>query len=99
LTQYLLSITMSQMRTTLTIEPDLARLLEQEAQRSRKPFEQVVNEALRLGLTRPEDRPHQFLRKVYDGRLRPGCDPAALNALSDALEDESMLGKVARSER
>lgn len=38
------------MRTTLTLDEDVAKLLEKELQRSGKPFKQVVNHFLRLGL-------------------------------------------------
>lgn len=38
------------MRTTLTLDPDVARLLEEEVHRLRRPFKQVVNDALRKGL-------------------------------------------------
>ncbi len=39
------------MRTTLTIDEDVARLLEKEQRRSGKSFKQVINDFLRLGLT------------------------------------------------
>lgn len=39
------------MRTTLTIDEDVARLLEREQRRSGKSFKQVINDFLRLGLT------------------------------------------------
>jgi hypothetical protein len=38
------------MRTTLTLDPDVARLLREEAHRQRRPFKDVVNEAIRRGL-------------------------------------------------
>jgi len=38
-------------RTTLTLDDDVAKLLESELRRSGKPFKQVVNHFLRLGLT------------------------------------------------
>jgi hypothetical protein len=38
-------------RTTLTIDEDVARLLEREQRRSGKSFKQVINDFLRLGLT------------------------------------------------
>lgn len=82
------------MRTTLTLEPDVEQLLEQEVQRSRKPLKQVVNEALRRGLTRSFKKPSKLVLKVHDGRLRPGYDPAAFNALSDELEDAAQLRRV-----
>ncbi len=37
------------MRTTLTIDDDVAALLKQEMRRSGRPLKQVVNERLRLG--------------------------------------------------
>jgi hypothetical protein len=85
------------MRTTLTIDPDVEKLLEEETQRSRKPFKQVVNEALRRGLTRRDAKPRKLVVKVHDGRLRPGYDPASFNSLSDELEDQTVLSSAARS--
>lgn len=83
----------SRLRTTLTLEPDVEQLLEQEVQRSRKPFKQVVNEALRRGLTRQAKKPSRLVLQVHDGRLRPGYDPAAFNALADELEDDAVSAK------
>lgn len=41
------------MRTTLTIDDDVAALLKREVRKSGEPFKQVVNRAIRLGLTAP----------------------------------------------
>ena len=38
------------MRTTLTIDPDVERLLQHEIRRTDKSLKAVVNDALRLGL-------------------------------------------------
>jgi Ribbon-helix-helix protein, copG family len=38
-------------RTTLTLDDDVAKLLDKEARRSGHSFKQVVNHFLRLGLT------------------------------------------------
>ncbi len=38
------------MRTTITLEDDVAAKLSAEARKTGKPFKQVVNEALRTGL-------------------------------------------------
>jgi hypothetical protein len=83
-------------RTTLTIDPDVEKLLEQEAQRSRKPFKQVVNEALRRGLTRTPVRTRKVALKVHDSRLRPGYDPTSFNSLADELEDTEITAKASR---
>lgn len=88
------------MRTTLTIEPDVEKLLEQEVARSRRPLKQVVNEALRRGLTRSRsgDQVPKVAVQVSDSRLRPGYDPASFNALADELEDVEVVRKAKRNE-
>ena len=45
------------MRTTLTLEDDVAALLKKAARKSGEPFKQVVNRYLRLGLTTPTPPP------------------------------------------
>jgi hypothetical protein len=84
------------MRTTITIEPDVEMLLEQEVQRTRKPFKEVVNEALRRGLTRARARSSKVVLKAFDSRLRPGYDPRSFNRLVDELEDEAVMRKDSR---
>ncbi|MGA8764069.1 MAG: hypothetical protein WB562_14480 [Candidatus Sulfotelmatobacter sp.] len=49
------------MRTTLTLDDDVAAMLSKEARNSGEPFKQVVNRFLRLGLTAPK----QPLRKPF----------------------------------
>jgi hypothetical protein len=84
------------MRTTLTLDPDVARLLEAEVHRARKPLKQVVNAALRRGLSgaRPPAKPYRA--PVHAARLQPGLDRFRLNALVDELEDDAVLARVAR---
>jgi len=41
-------------RTTLTLDDDIAKLLQKEARQSGQPFKQIVNRYLRLGLTAPK---------------------------------------------
>lgn len=84
------------MRTTLTIDPDVGKLLEQEVQRSRKPFKQVVNEALRRGLTRSPARARKVVLQVHDSRLLPGYDPSSFNSLADELEDAELMSKASK---
>lgn len=38
------------MRTTLTIDPDIAVILKQTAKKTERPLKQIVNDALRRGL-------------------------------------------------
>ena len=43
------------MRTTLTLDDDIAAKLKEEMGRSGKPFKEIVNLYLRLGLTPPRE--------------------------------------------
>lgn len=47
------------MRTTLTLDDDVASLLKKESRKSGEPFKQVVNRLLRVGLAakRPARKP------------------------------------------
>lgn len=75
------------MRTTLTLDEDVAERLKAEVRRSEKPFRTVVNEFLRLGLSsRPKGRPQElpFVVQARDlGALRPGL---SLDNIGDLLE-------------
>jgi hypothetical protein len=82
------------MRTTLTLEPDVAALLEKEVHRQRKPLKQIVNDALRRALTgvRPKMEPYRVA--PHHAQLRPGLDRQAFNRLADEMEDEAVLRKA-----
>ena len=88
------------MRTTLTLDPDVARLLDEEAHRTRKPFKEVVNDAIRRGLAprRSESSP-PFRVKVHSAKLRAGLDRTGFNKLADELEDDAVLSKAGRRGR
>lgn len=85
------------MRTTLTLDPDIARLLQAEAHRLRQPFKQVVNEALRRGLSaRSDSKRVKYRVQPHCAKLLPGIDPARLNGLVDEMEDQAALRKRKR---
>ena len=67
------------MRITVTIDDDIVGDLQEQASLLNRPFKQVVNEALRRGLSPAarEDRP-PFRVKPLPGGLRPGVDPLKL---------------------
>ncbi len=84
------------MRTTLTLEPDVEKLLRDEVHRQRRPFKDVVNDALRRGLAssgQAEPR-GKFRVKPHRTSLRPGIDSGALNRLADELEDDAISGRL-----
>jgi hypothetical protein len=63
------------MRTTLTLDDDVAAKLKTEAHRARRPFREIVNETLRRGL---ESRHATAQRQAFKitardlGKLKPG---------------------------
>jgi hypothetical protein len=85
------------MRTTLTLDPDVARLLAEEAHRQRRPFKQVVNDAIRRGLGGGSaPRRSGYKVKPHKTKLRAGIDKSGFNKLADELEDEAALPKLRR---
>jgi hypothetical protein len=76
------------MRTTVTLEADVARSLKDEAHRSNRSFKAVLNDAVRRGLTPARPGPKRRYRvKTHAARLAAGVDPLRLNQLADELED------------
>jgi hypothetical protein len=77
------------MRTTLTLDEDVATKLKAEARRTGRSFREVVNEALRRGLaTCPPPGPREnFKVKTRDlGNLRPGLSLDNVAELIEQIE-------------
>jgi plasmid stability protein len=73
-------------RTTLTLDDDVAAKLKSRARRTARSFRDVVNEALRLGLAGVSNRPAPapFVVQARDlGPLKPGV---SLDNIGDLLE-------------
>lgn len=85
------------MRTTLTLEADLAAALKQEAKRSGLPLKRIVNDTLRAGLaarTAPPVPRRYRIRPVSLGGVLTGIDLDKALRLADALEDEALARKL-----
>lgn len=76
------------MRTTLTINDDIMKLARQKAAAENRPLREVINEALRLGLTLGQGRApvHRFRLRTVKGRLLPGVDLTDRDKLFDVME-------------
>jgi plasmid stability protein len=77
------------MRTTLTLDDDVAAKLKAEARRSGRPFRDVVNEALRAGLMkrRASSPRTPFTLTARDlGNLKPGLSLDSIGDLLDQVE-------------
>ena len=84
------------MRTTLTLDPDVATRLEREMRRSGLGMKAVVNQALRvgLGMTDKPVAPGRFRVEPHDFGFRAGVDLDRLNQLADELEAEEAARKL-----
>lgn len=81
------------MRTTLTIDDDLADRIQELRRRHGHSLKQVINDLLREGLHSRQSRPRakKYRTRVYKLGMRPGFDPVKLNRLVDELEAERWL--------
>ena len=78
------------MRTTVTLESDVERLIREKMHRSRKSFKKTLNDAIRQGLS-PESKKQKmkpFKVKAHSMGTLPGIDPAKLGDLDTDLEVE-----------
>lgn len=84
------------MRTTVTIDDDVARLLRDTMHRNRKSFKETLNGAVRNGLTNGTTPParKRFVVKAFNLGLCPGIDPTSFNKLADQLEDDAIIEKI-----
>jgi hypothetical protein len=79
------------MRTTLTIDDDVADLLSRRARELGLPFKDIVNQTLRAGLGEEAKQRQHPVPKVIPHAFgfRPGIDLDKLNQLADELEAEA----------
>jgi hypothetical protein len=82
------------MRTTLTLDPDVARLVEDAVHRDRRPMKQVINDALRRALASPSPRREPYRLRPHESGLKPGFDLSGFNRLADELEDDGIMATV-----
>lgn len=81
------------MRTTVTLEPDIAAHLKQRAQQQGISFKDVLNRTLRAGLGAGLDR-EPFVQQTASLGLRPGIDLDRAGHLADELEDAARVRKL-----
>jgi hypothetical protein len=87
------------MRTTLTLDDDIAGLLQERARRLGLPFKDVVNSVLRAGLGEQGTRPQAPPKTIpHSYGFRPGLDLDRLNQLADELEAESFRDSMQASD-
>lgn len=86
---------MPHMRTTVTLEPDVARLLSEHARQTRKSFKETLNAAVRSGLGRVTDssEDREFTIEARPMQIKAGVDGGRFNALLDDLDADAFIDK------
>jgi hypothetical protein len=84
------------MRTTLTLEPDVAEHVGQEVERTGRRMKEIVNQALRLGLgiAKVPTQPPRFEVQSHTFRFNPDIDLNRMHQLLDDLEAEEVARKL-----
>ena len=81
------------MRTTLTLDDDLAERLKELARQGGRSFKEVTNEVIRRGLSAGEVQIEgiaPFRVDASECGMKPGVDPHKLNQIYDELEAERL---------
>jgi len=83
-------------RTTLTLDRDVAERLLKEMRRTAKGLKATVNDALRKGLSMSGKpvRPPRFAVQPHPFGVRPGIDLDRMNQLVDELEAEEAARRL-----
>jgi hypothetical protein len=86
------------MRTTVTLDPEVERLLKKAMRLRGQSFKQALNQALLKGLADLADDQQEpsFEVAARSMRLRAGIDSGRLNALADELEAEAHVALTRR---
>lgn len=86
------------MRTTLTLDRDVAERLEKEMRRTGRGLKATINDALRRGLRMggKPPRPPRFEVRPHAFGVKPGIDLDRMNQLVDELEAEEAARKIGR---
>ncbi len=82
------------MRTTVTLDPDLAARLKELTRQRNISFKSAINSALRAGLDSESTSRRQYREKTRDLGLQPGIDLTKALRLAAALEDEQTLAEL-----
>lgn len=82
------------MRTTVDLAPDLIATLRRLAQERGSSLSDVINTALRRGLTTEARAARSYRLKTRRMGLRPGIDLTRALSLTASLEDEELVRKL-----
>src|SRR5258708_1039287 len=90
------------MRTTVTLDPDVERLLKNEAHKRGASFKVALNEAVRKAFQpaqRSSAKRKPFVVKSHHMGLMPGIDYSKANKLADDMEIDAFVELTKRLEK
>lgn len=82
------------MRTTVTLDPDLAVRLKELARERDISFRSAINAAIRAGLVSESEPPRPYREVTREMRRRPGMDLTKALQVAALLEDEEVLREL-----
>jgi pheromone shutdown protein TraB len=82
------------MRTTVTLDDDIAELLKKRARERDVPFKRVLNEAIRAGLASRAPAAKPYRMKPRKLGVRPGVDLTKALRLAAELEDAEVVREL-----
>jgi hypothetical protein len=82
------------MRTTVTLDPDIAAKLKQTARESGISFKEALNTTVRRGFERQETKQQPYRVRPQNLGVRPGVNLDKALQLAGELEDAEMLHKL-----
>ena len=82
------------MRTTVTLDPDVDRLLKAAMREQEASFKEVLNAAVREGLAPRRTRSRAPFRQITFNMGKPLVDLTKANALAADLEDQAIALKL-----
>lgn len=86
---------MPKMRTTVTLEADTEHLLREAVRTTNRSFKQVLNEAIRRGLTSQEGVPTR-VEPLFKHPFPRELSGVSFNRVADELDDEITLQELDR---
>jgi hypothetical protein len=82
------------MRTTVTLDPDVAAKLKQTAREKDISFKEALNSTVRRGFERGEARPQPYRVRSRNLGVRPGVNLDKALQLAGELEDAETIRKL-----
>jgi len=82
-------------RTTVTLDPDVERLIRSAMRERGLSFKEALNQAARDGLQRgPSRRTRKFVQETFDMGAPKNFRWEKILAIADAMEDEEIIRKL-----